>query len=96
MRLHLCKNISYPHIQGLFLDSVFCSIDLFVAIDAKTTLSFLYCSWGSRGKNAGAVYHCLLQIAEKGGEVKGKGKRERYTQRTTEFQRIAREDKKTF
>ena len=29
-------------------------------------------------------------------EVKGKGKRKRYTQLNTEFQRIAREDKKGF
>ena len=29
-------------------------------------------------------------------EVKGKGERKRYTQLNTEFQRIAREDKKGF
>ena len=34
-----------------------------------------------------------LQIAEKGREVKTKGKRERYTQLNAEFQRIARRDK---
>ena len=38
-----------------------------------------------------------LQIAEKRQEVKGKGERERRTQRNTEFQRIiARIDKKAF
>ena len=36
-----------------------------------------------------------LQIAEKRREAKGKGERERYTQLNTEFQRIARRDKKT-
>ena len=33
-----------------------------------------------------------LQIAEKRREVKGKGEREKYTQLTAEFQRIARRD----
>ena len=37
-----------------------------------------------------------LQIAEKTREVKGKGKKERYTHLNTEFQRIARRDKKAF
>ena len=37
-----------------------------------------------------------LQIAEKRRKVKGKGKRERYTQLNAEFQRIARRDKKAF
>ena len=37
-----------------------------------------------------------LQIAEKRREVKGKGEKERYTHRNTEFQRIARRDKKAF
>ena len=37
-----------------------------------------------------------LQIAEKRRKVKGKGKRERYTQLNKEFQRIARRDKKAF
>ena len=36
-----------------------------------------------------------LQIAEK-REVKGKGERERYTQLSAEFQRIARRNKKAF
>ena len=34
----------------------------------------------------------VLQIAEERREVKGKGKRERYTQLNAEFQRIARRD----
>ena len=37
-----------------------------------------------------------LQIAEKRREMKGKGERERYTQLNSEFQRIARRDKKAF
>ena len=38
----------------------------------------------------------VLQIAQKRREVKGKGEKERYTHLNTEFQRIARRDKKTF
>ena len=37
-----------------------------------------------------------LQIAEKRREEKGKGEKERYTHLNTEFQRIARRDKKAF
>ena len=37
-----------------------------------------------------------LQIAVKRREVKSKGERERYTHLNTEFQRIARRDKKVF
>ena len=37
-----------------------------------------------------------LQIAEERREVKGKGEKERYTRLNTEFQRIARRDKKAF
>ena len=37
-----------------------------------------------------------LQIAVKGREVKGKGKKERYIQLNAEFQRVARKDKKAF
>ena len=37
-----------------------------------------------------------LQRAEERREKKGKGERERYTQLNTEFQRIARRDKKAF
>ena len=37
-----------------------------------------------------------LQIAEESREVKGKGKRERYTQLNAELQNIARREKKAF
>ena len=37
-----------------------------------------------------------LQIGQKRKEVKGKGEKERYTHLNTEFQRIARRDKKAF
>ena len=37
-----------------------------------------------------------LQIAEESREVKGKGKRERYTQLNAELQTIARREKKAF
>ena len=37
-----------------------------------------------------------LQIAEKRGNVKGKGEKERYTHLNAEFQRVTRRHKKTF
>ena len=37
-----------------------------------------------------------LKIAVKGGEVKSKGERERYSHLNAEFQRIERRDKKAF
>ena len=37
-----------------------------------------------------------LQIAEKRGEAKGKGEKERYKHLNAEFQRITRRDRKTF
>ena len=37
-----------------------------------------------------------LQIAEEKREAKGKGEKERYTHLNTEFQRVARRDKKAF
>ena len=37
-----------------------------------------------------------LKIGEKIRDMKGKGERERYTQWNTDFQRIARRDKKVF
>ena len=37
-----------------------------------------------------------FQITEKRREAKGKGERERYTQESAEFQRIARRGKKAF
>ena len=42
------------------------------------------------------MFEEALQIAEERREVKGKRKRERYTQLNAEFQRIARRDKKAF
>ena len=38
----------------------------------------------------------VLQITEERREAKSKGERERYTQLNSEFQRIARRDKKAF
>ena len=38
----------------------------------------------------------VLKIAEKIREVKGKGEKERYKHLNSEFQRIARRDKKAF
>ena len=38
----------------------------------------------------------VLQIAEKRREAKGKGEKERYTHLNSEFQRIARRNKKAF
>ena len=38
----------------------------------------------------------VLQIAEKRREAKGKGEKVRYTHLNSEFQRIARRDKKVF
>ena len=37
-----------------------------------------------------------LKIAEKRGDAKGKGEKERYTHLNAEFQRLARRDKKAF
>ena len=47
-------------------------------------------------KRAKCLSEKALQIAIKRREVKGKGKKERYTHLNTEFQRIARRDKKAF
>ena len=52
-----------------------------------------------RKRNAKKQNGCLrrpLQRATKRREVKGKGKKERYTHFNAEFQRIARREKKTF
>ena len=52
-----------------------------------------------RKRNAKKQNGCLrrpLQRATKRREVKGKGKKERYTHLHAEFQRIARRDKKAF
>ena len=47
-------------------------------------------------KRAKCLSEEALQIAEKRREVKGKGEKERYTHLNSEFQRIARRDKKAF
>ena len=47
-------------------------------------------------KNAKWLSEEALQIAVKRGEVKSKGKKKRYTHLNSEFQRIARRDKKAF
>ena len=47
-------------------------------------------------KKAKLLSEEALQIAEKRREAKGKGEKERYTHLNSEFQRIARRDKKAF
>ena len=47
-------------------------------------------------KKAKGLSEEALQIAEKRGEAKGKGEKERYTHLNAEFQRIARRDKEAF
>ena len=47
-------------------------------------------------KKANWLSEEALQIAEKRGEAKGKGEKERYTQLNTEFQRIASRGEKAF
>ena len=47
-------------------------------------------------KNAKWLSEEALQIPVKRREAKGKGEKERYTHLNTEFQRIARRDKKAF
>ena len=47
-------------------------------------------------RNAKWLSEEALQIAMKRREAKGKGEMERYTHLNTEFQRIARRDKKAF
>ena len=47
-------------------------------------------------KKANWLYEEALQIPEERREVKSKGEREKYTQMKTEFQKLARRDKKTF
>ena len=42
------------------------------------------------------MFEEALQIAEKRGETKGKGEKERYTHLNAEFQRLAMRDKKAF
>ena len=47
-------------------------------------------------KKAKQLSEETLQIAEKRREVEGKGEKERYTHLNTDFQRMARKDKKVF
>ena len=47
-------------------------------------------------KKAKWLFKEALQIAEKRIEVKGKGKKERYTHLNAEFQRMVQRDKKVF
>ena len=47
-------------------------------------------------KKAKRLSEADLQIAEKRREVKGKGKKERYTHLNAEFQKIARREKRAF
>ena len=47
-------------------------------------------------KKAKCLSEEVLKTAMKRREVKGKGEKERYTQLNSEFQRIARRDKKAF
>ena len=49
-----------------------------------------------RKKKAKSLSEEALQIAVKRREAKDKGERERYTYLNTEFERIARRDKKAF
>ena len=45
-------------------------------------------------KKAKWLFEAALKIAEKRGEAKGKGEKERYTHLNAEFRRIAKKDKK--
>ena len=47
-------------------------------------------------KKAKSLSEEVLQLAEKRKDTKGKGEKERYKHLNTEFQRIARRDKKAF
>ena len=49
-----------------------------------------------KSEKAKWLFEEALQIAEKRREAKGKGEKERYTHLNSEFQRIARSDKKDF
>ena len=49
-----------------------------------------------KSKKANGLSEEALQIVEERREAKSKGERERYTQLTAEFQRIAGREKKTF
>ena len=64
--------------------------DIVQEIESKTI------SKKNKCKKAKRLSEEALQIAEKRREVKGKGKKERYTHLNAELQRIARRDKKAF
>ena len=49
-----------------------------------------------KSKKAKWLSEEALQIVEEQREAKSKGERERYTQLNTEFQKVARRDKKAF
>ena len=49
-----------------------------------------------KGKKAKWLSEEALQIAKKRRDVKGKGEKERYIHLNSEFQRVARGDKKAF
>ena len=49
-----------------------------------------------KGEKAKWLSEEALQTAERTGEAKGKGEKERYSRLNAEFQRIARRDKKAF
>ena len=51
---------------------------------------------GKKWKKAKLLSEKALQIAEKRREMKGKGRKEKYTHLNAEFQRITRRDKKVF
>ena len=52
--------------------------------------------WKKKCKKANWLSEEVLQIAEERREAKRKRERERHSQLNTEFQRIARKDKKAF
>ena len=63
----------------------------------------MYRRWGSKPaprkikcKKVKCLSEEALQLAKKRREMKGKGEKERYTHLNTEFERIARRDKKYF
>ena len=64
--------------------------DIVQKIGIKTILKEKKC------KKAKWLSEEALHIAVKRKEVKGKGERERHTQLSAEFQRLARRDKKAF
>ena len=75
----------------------------FKGLDLIDRVSEELCTGGSdqdhcqeKCKKAKWLSEEALQVAEKRREAKGKGEKERYTHLNSEFQRIARRDKKVF